>query len=268
MNILILGATGFVGQYLSEYLKSIGNVYTLSRNSGDFQVDLSKSIDYCRTFGDLKFEVVINCATSYSPDPHESFLGNCVIAANILNCFKEHNCQIIFISSVSAMNENKKQSVYNYSKYLAEQTIQFNNYFLNERIAILRFGQIFDKARKAIYSQKGLYFFVDSINNGNPIKIFSGSENKRSYMPIDVLCDCVKLSINKELTGTFNIIAEPLISIDELVVLLENEAGVKMKILKDNSRHTISYFIPECSEPFFSHLKKIDVTKYLKHLIK
>ena len=57
MNILVTGSSGFFGNIIVQELKS-NSIFTLNRNSGNFQYDLSKSIPDFNT----DFDIVIHNA--------------------------------------------------------------------------------------------------------------------------------------------------------------------------------------------------------------
>ena len=118
MNILILGHSGFVGRHLLNFFCKNSNVITASRTSGDILIDLTDINQYETAFGHLKFDIIICAAVSYSPN-FPLAINNAIIATNIVDYFQNSVKQILFISSVSALSENKDFSKYNFFTLLS-----------------------------------------------------------------------------------------------------------------------------------------------------
>ena len=136
MNILVTGSSGFFGSEIVRELKSNSN-FTLNRNSGDFQYDLSKSIPLLNTDFDI---VIHNAGKAHSfprteKEKYSFFQVNVQGTKNLLKGLETRiPKQFVFISSVSVygleygenIDENSlliAKDVYGLSKIQAERIV-------------------------------------------------------------------------------------------------------------------------------------------------
>jgi nucleoside-diphosphate-sugar epimerase len=104
MNCLLTGSNGFLGRFIFDALKNEYNVYTLSRTSGNYLVNLDSEVP---NFNE-NFDIVIHCAGKAhlmpkSNDEESDFFHiNVDGTKNLLNALKIRlPKQFVFISSVS-----------------------------------------------------------------------------------------------------------------------------------------------------------------------
>jgi nucleoside-diphosphate-sugar epimerase len=136
LNILVTGSSGFFGSELLRFLKS-NTIFTLSRNSGDFQCDLSQSIPQFNTGFDI---VIHNAGKAHSIPRTEAekrsffqvnFTGTKNLLQGLEAILPRH---FVFISSVSVYGLEcgrnideytvlKAKDAYGLSKILAEQIV-------------------------------------------------------------------------------------------------------------------------------------------------
>lgn len=268
-NVLIIGGSGFVGSYLVQHFKDSGyNVSWTGRNKGDYLVDFSVKNSYESVFGDATFDLVVCALNSYSTSLGDAISTNVAGVANILACFNGKCKHLIFISSLFADITNAHGSVYAFSKMLAEQVIQFQADIISSKTTILEFGQIFDCEGNARKSQKGLYYFVDSIKENKPITLFVKNEMKRTYMPIEVLCKLVEYVFVKGTCGKHVATIEPNLTLSELVEVLSRGSNyVETLVTKDSQKEAISYFIPKQSNELQPFLDGFNSRIYLEKLM-
>lgn len=264
MNILVLGASGLVGSNLVIYLEKKGHkVFTSSLLEGDYILDLSDYQSYEKVFGDDVFDAVVCCSVSYAeflPDA----LQNLSVPANIISYFQEKTKQIVFVSSFSALEENKHQSTYNFTKYLSEKIIE--KYSPNS--CTLRFGQIIDLKEGSRKAQRGFHYFIDAINENLPFNIFAKNDTKRTYVSIEYVCEAIEYALEHQLKGFHNIVIEPLLSLQELSDLLLEEAPQYNNQVLSIDKEALNYFIPKPSEYFTDFVKDKKMNTYLKQFIK
>lgn len=138
MNILLTGATGFLGKAIFDVLNENHQLSTLSRNIADYQICLETEIPVFFT----PFELVVHCAGKAHSVPKTDFEKkqfydvNVTGTINLLEGLKKSGLpnQFIFISSVSvygqeigsSINENHSldaKDAYGLSKIKAEKVV-------------------------------------------------------------------------------------------------------------------------------------------------
>lgn len=115
MNILITGATGFIGRYLTAALSKTYSVRCLVRKTSDIKE--LKDLDVDIVYGDLldkdslapaldKIDLVYHLAGEvYSRKKDDFYKGNVLATQNLLEaCIEKGTRRIIFLSSVGVYN--------------------------------------------------------------------------------------------------------------------------------------------------------------------
>lgn len=271
MKVLIIGSTGLVGSSLASFfaMQEDYEVFTVSRGSGDFRIDCSKSFIYGDYFKQLKFDLVICCVNTYCQDIDGAIEGNVESVKNILKAFCGQCGHIVFISSIFALSQNASQSIYNTTKAMAEDIIRLYYYQYKHDITILRFSQLFDQDGRARESQKGLFYFIDSINNQKNIAVFSKKEKLRNYFPADAIGTIVAYAFANHYYGEYNIISKYSVTNSDLIKYLVTGTQYDLSLVEyNNTKEALSYYIPECSQEFKAIVDTIPVMDKLKELIK
>lgn len=263
-NILLLGSNGFVGSYLYARLLDSGYHIVTASRTGDISIDLSDFSHYSESFKDYSFDIIICAAVTYTEFLPNS-LSNVAITANILEYFGDRVTQIIFISSLSALEENRYLSIYNFTKYLSEQVIKY--YIGKVNVCVLRFSQIIDINGKSECSQKGFHYLADGIRNNIPINVFSLNDSPRSYISVDKVSDVLEYTIDKKIKGFHDIVYKPLLTLVELVKLFTDRTNYS-NYINFLPREALHYYIPESSKEFEELVNSYEMTDYLLQFIK
>jgi nucleoside-diphosphate-sugar epimerase len=234
MNILITGATGFIGRHLAYRLaKENYSVRCLVRRSSDISCLSNLNVDIF--FGDLlskdslgkameKIDLIYHLAGEvYSRKKDDYYKGNILATHNLLETCKEKDTKrIIFLSSVGVYkpvttkilfteeSECEPITFYGKTKLNAEELIKKYNI----PWVIVRAPVIYGPHQPTVLNR----FFLDAFNK-RKIYIFGNGNNLRS------LCFIANLV--------------------EGLVLLANKADVdgKTYILSDNSPYTFNEII-------------------------
>ena len=236
MNIIITGATGFVGKNLSKFLKEKGHhIVPLS---------LRKAWEL-----DQNAEAIIHLAgkahdTKNTSAEKEYFEINTELTKKLFVEFLKTPAQdFIYFSSVKAtadtvegfLDENHKsnpQTPYGKSKLEAEEFLLSQKLPENKRLFIIRPCMIHGPGNKGNLNL--LYKFVQK---GIPYPL-AAFENKRSFLSIDNLNFLIlEMLSNKNVgSGIYNFADDEVLSTNELVKLIANTSGKKEKLWKISSK--------------------------------
>lgn len=251
MKILILGGTGFVGSNLASYLSAFHTVLTASRTvSGTnkhFDLGDPETYTICKD----GYDVIINCIVDYSHSVEGTIAKELLPKKKFLEFISTLHIHYIEISSVSALEENKYTSDYNFSKFLSEEVLRFTLKSHPFDFSLLRFAQIIDANGGSRKSQKAYHYFADAFRNKTPLNVFGNPNVPRSYMPIAILVQTVKYGIEAKIRGFHNVIMPDSYCANDLVAAFrETIAKPQSEIIYDATGLAAEYFIPPCSESF------------------
>lgn len=236
MNIIITGATGFVGKNLSKFLKEKGHHIS--------PLSLRKAWEL-----DQNAEAIIHLAgkahdTKNTSAEKEYFEINTELTKKLFDEFLKTTAQdFIYFSSVKAtadtvegfLDENhtsNPQTPYGKSKLLAEEFLLSQKLPENKRLFIIRPCMIHGPGNKGNLNL--LYKFVQK---GIPYPL-AAFENKRSFLSIDNLNFLIlEMLSNKNVgSGIYNFADDEVLSTNELVKLIANTSGKKEKLWKISSK--------------------------------
>ena len=236
MNIIITGATGFVGKNLSKFLKEKGHHIS--------PLSLRKAWEL-----DQNAEAIIHLAgkahdTKNTSDEKEYFEINTELTKKLFKEFLNTTAQdFIYFSSVKAtadtvegfLDENhtsNPQTPYGKSKLEAEEFLLSQKLPENKRLFIIRPCMIHGPGNKGNLNL--LYKFVQK---GIPYPL-AAFENKRSFLSIDNLNFLIlEMLSNKNVgSGIYNFADDEVLSTNELVKLIANTSGKKEKLWKISSK--------------------------------
>lgn len=236
MNIIITGATGFVGKNLSKFLKEKGHHIS--------PLSLRKAWEL-----DQNAEAIIHLAgkerdTKNTSAEKEYFEINTELTKKLFEEFLKTPAQdFIYFSSVKAtadtvegfLDENHKsnpQTPYGKSKLEAEEFLLSQKLPENKRLFIIRPCMIHGPGNKGNLNL--LYKFVQK---GIPYPL-AAFENKRSFLSIDNLNFLIlEMLSNKNVgSGIYNFADDEVLSTNELVKLIANTSGKKEKLWKISSK--------------------------------
>ena len=236
MNIIITGATGFVGKNLSKFLKEKGHHIS--------PLSLRKAWEL-----DQNAEAIIHLAgkahdTKNTSAEKEYFEINTELTKKLFEEFQKTPAQdFIYFSSVKAtadtvegfLDENHKsnpQTPYGKSKLYAEEYLLSQKLPENKRLFIIRPCMIHGPGNKGNLNL--LYKFVQK---GIPYPL-AAFENKRSFLSIDNLNFLIlEMLSNKNVgSGIYNFADDEVLSTNELVKLIANTSGKKEKLWKISAK--------------------------------
>ena len=238
-NIIISGATGFVGSNLSAYLESNNHqISTLSRKQnatytyGSFsKEDFNNHHAFIHLAGkahDLK----------KTSDDQEYYEVNTELTKRLFDLFLESDCTtFIYFSSVKAvadqvdgtLKENhpyEPETAYGKSKALAEQYLISKELPKDKRLYILRPCMIHGPGNKG-----NLNLLYKLVLRGIPYPL-AAFENKRSFVSVNTINEVInKLLIHFPQSNIFNIADDEAISTNELIEVISNALSKKPRLI-------------------------------------
>jgi nucleoside-diphosphate-sugar epimerase len=256
MNILITGATGFIGKHLTAALSKTYSVRCLVRKTSDIKELRDLNVDL--VYGDLldknslapaldKIDLVYHLAGEvYSRKKEDYYRGNVLATQNLLEtCNEKGTKKIIFLSSVGVYKpattktllteESECEPITYYGKTKLDAEALIKKYGIPW--VIVRAPVIYGPHQKSVLNR----FFLDAINKRR-VLIFGSGDNLRSLCFIDNLV--------------------------EGLVLLANNPDVheKMYILSDSSSYTYNEMIPPVSKALQQQLKLVRLPSFLSSI--
>lgn len=251
MNILITGASGFVGKTLlrkiaSNSLFSNAKIVLLTGEKIDgYTCILHKNYTFEKSdfakAGVDKIDVVIHLGSAvprtrddYRIENGYKFMTNVRNTVHLYENLPNVPKKFIYISSVDIYKNDGEviseqtpltsETLYAASKIMCEQYLTEKAKANGFVLQILRFGQIYGIGEE-VYS-KIVSSFVRQIENGRQIKIFGDGKEFRSQLLVDDCCDCVLKAVSfNESKGPVNLVSDQAVRIKDLVMTIYQIAG-------------------------------------------
>ncbi|MFV0145130.1 NAD-dependent epimerase/dehydratase family protein [Empedobacter falsenii] len=234
MKITITGASGFVGQNLSTYLKKNHlNIQELSLRDNDWKSSFNKNTD-----------VIIHLAgkahdLENTSEEAEYFKINRDLTIQLFQEFlKSEAKDFFYFSSVKAVADTADEVVneeikpnpltpYGKSKYEAEQYLLAQQLSEGKRLFIIRPCMIHGPGNKG-----NLNLLYKVVEKGIPWPL-SKFENQRSFLSIDNLSYLIhEMLLNKEvISGVYNFADDQSLSTNQLIVAMNKALDRKAKFL-------------------------------------
>jgi nucleoside-diphosphate-sugar epimerase len=230
MNVIITGASGFVGQNLQEYLTNLELNYLSLRYQPTQIINIGEANALIHLSGkahDLK----------KVSQPSDYYEANYELTKQLYDAFLKSEAKIfIFISSVKAVTDSVErqltektkpnpQTHYGKSKLMAEEYIQSQSLPEGKFYYILRPCMIHGPGNKGNLNL--LYQFV---KKGIPYPL-AAFGNKRSFLSIENLCFVIKELLEREIpSGIYQVADDESLSTNELVKEIAFNLGLSPRL--------------------------------------
>lgn len=257
-KILILGASGFLGQTLTLELKNTGHydVCATSRALGkkdiNFELDVCDSNKLASVFHDISPDIVFNLAVSHSQNFEEAYKTNFLSSMKLLDIASSHSkkSRIILIGSAAEYGLVNKEdnpiretsilspiSTYGLTKSLQSQLVKYYNTTKKVDVVYARLFNLYGKnAPDSLLSGKILNQ-IQQYKKGLLDRITTGDLSQfRDFISIDRACEILLGLAHMGKSGEiYNVGSGFPTSCREFVVSLLNENGLDEKLLDEKN---------------------------------
>lgn len=292
-EILIIGATGYIGRYLCTYLQeknydilALGRSKTVQKffekNKVPFQYFDIKCEDSYLSLPSKNISAIVilsACLAEHETPVEEFFAVNTLGTYKILEFARKNNIKkVIMTSSHKVYNDINKSlisendvvsfkgdhSPYIISKIAAENFMTYYNKDFNIQSITLRltgvrgYGEILGHLNKdGSYKKSAFEIFFEKALNGEDIEVWGNQNIKRDHIYVKDVLSAIECAINaKNVSGIYNIASGEAFSQYE-------EALAVAKIF---SKETMSKVLINSAKPGLSRGYKYDITKAKKEL--
>jgi nucleoside-diphosphate-sugar epimerase len=231
MEVIITGASGFVGVNLCDYLKSSHQIKPLSirfSNNQLFEFNADAIIHLAGKSHDLKNVFL----------PEEYYEANFELTKQIFDAFLKSNASVfIFMSTVKAVSDEVNgiltedsipdpKTHYGIAKFQAEQYILSQKLTNGKRVIILRPCMIHGPGNKG-----NLNLLYSLVSKGFPWPLGS-FDNQRSFLSIENLCFVTKELLENQTinSGIYQLADDNPLSTNEIINLLGTSLDKKSDI--------------------------------------
>lgn len=259
MNILILGANGFFGSYLSKELSLTNhNVFLYDRNSSNIKT-LVNNKNVFFTKGDFnkleyldclirKCDCIIHLISTTNP---KSALQNIFydVDTNLIATLKllellptGHIRRFIFASSGGTIYGPSKSSLiteqhptnpitpYGICKLAIERYIHFYSLSKKFNFSILRISNLYGVGQKSNIGQGVISTFIDAALNNKTIEIWGDGESVRDYIYVTDAVELLIKTIDDSDNNTIlNLSSSVGTSVNRIINILEELLNYKVK---------------------------------------
>lgn len=259
-SVLITGANGLIGSYLTDYLSYVGaDTYAMSRsleklkkrfkynsNINLIAQDLNNSFEIEQTFDYIIHAASNSHPISFSTDPVGTMKTNLLGTMNLLEHIKHHGGKLLYISSgeiygnnidhaftendLGIIDSKSVRSCYPESKRAAETLCISYNAQYNINVNIARLCYIYGPTITDTNSRADAQFLRNALNKENIILKSKGLQ-KRTYCYIaDAVSAILYILLHGENAGVYNVANQnSIVTVAEYAQILANLANVKLE---------------------------------------
>lgn len=235
MNILLTGATGFIGRKTTSVLEKQnykvfpfrGDVRLIS----DWEKNLREDIDIVIHLASVRTETVRDFEVNTKGTESlfkavrnlKKIPGKIIIASS----------QAVYIGCKPPFTEDmtvSPKTVYGRSKYEAEKVGLGNSRNIN--IVILRYSTVIGPGIREKSNMSGpLYRWIQSALEGKDIIVFQDGKQTRDYIHVDDVASANLLAVEKDIKGIFNVGGGRKIQLKDLASLVKKTANSESRIV-------------------------------------
>lgn len=241
-NILVTGASGFIGKPLTGALRDSGySVLELGHDAGDI-ADAST----LERFHDVPVDFVFHLASrTYVPDawrePAEFQRVNVNGTANVLELCRKRQIPLTYVSAylygipvalpIKESDRTEPNNPYALSKHLAETLCNFYAAYYDVPVTIIRPFNIYGAGQKPHFLIPEI---ISQIKAGQPIHV-KDLAPRRDYLYLDDLLAGLLCTLSfKPGCRVFNLGYGSSMAVREIIDIIQSAAGTSLEVVCDN----------------------------------
>ncbi len=294
MDVLITGATGFIGKHLVRFLmrQSGLELWCISRNGGQVDsvhvdsVDLTSAEKVAEWRKDKPvFDTIFHLAASIpssfkSSEADESFLDNIYMMQNTIAIAIPDNSSIIYTSSSSVYcTENtipltedlipQPNNPYSLSKYVGELLLDIAHIRYGLSTSSLRVSAPYGPYQKA---RTVINIFLRAVFESRNITLYGSGNRTQDFTYVDDVLQAIWLAFQKKASGVYNIASGNSITMSELAkTVLSVEQESKSRIIYSDTadsqeNYRVEYSIEKALN-ILHYAPRTSLTKGLQHCL-
>lgn len=241
-NILVTGASGFVGKELCLQLDQLGySVISMSSKDGDIS-----DVETFSSFNDQKIKHVFHLAgNTFVPKswdaPHYFIKTNVLGTSNVLDFCAKNRCGLTYVSAyiygnkvTNPISENtipEPNNPYAFSKKMAEDLCEFYSKYMNVNITVVRPFNVYGPGQREDFL---IPFIIKQINESKEVKV-KDLEPKRDYIHVKDLVVCLIKAMDHKIFEVFNAGSGKSYSVKEIIEIALKIKNKKMPILSEQT---------------------------------
>ncbi len=227
MNILITGATGFIGKHLVNYFQKDHHVWTISRSSQAsdkyFSLDLTdpdavkSKLDPPRDTVDVILHLASRLMTAQEATDIDVFYDNVKMAESVVYLAQSLEAKKVINFSTIAVYPNtdgnytetaeirpsaNAEGLYGLSKFCSENLLELLLKNSLCKVTNLRLSQIYGEGMR---EDRIFTIMKKELLQNNTITVFGDGERISNFMEIGQLLKVVDHVLDKDLSGIYNI---------------------------------------------------------------
>lgn len=236
-RVCVTGTSGFIG---SNLLRTLRDEFEVIPFKGDL-LDKNHVSEFFKENEEI--DQIIHLVGLFAGNITELINVNVSALANLIEEADRNKIRRIIYTSTGAVYGEPKSNesyetdrlapntFYGLSKKIAEDLLRLAKEINGTNYCILRFPNVYGEG-----SQKGVvYNFLSDIIEKGEVTIYGDGNQARNFLHVSDACAAIKLAMNYEGSGLWNISNSKVVTINELVEIFQDKYNFKVKYQQANN---------------------------------
>ncbi|MDQ6912319.1 MAG: NAD-dependent epimerase/dehydratase family protein [Verrucomicrobiota bacterium] len=299
-TVLVTGGAGFIGSHVTDELLKAGRaVVVLDDLSGGLRENLSKKAEFVEgsilnetlvkdLFERYHFDYVFHLA-AYAAEGLSHFIkrfnyeNNLIGSINLINASINHEVKcFVFTSSIAVYGRNKvpmleemtpiPEDSYGIAKLAVEQELRICQEMFGLNYIVFRPHNIYGERQNLGDRYRNVVgIFINQALQGKPLTVFGDGNQTRAFSYIKEVAPIIASSIDveKAYNQVFNIGADKVHSINELVREVSEAMGVEIEVTYLDERNEVkdAYCCHDKAHATFQSARPYSLKEGLQHMV-